>query len=136
MSAGIAHRAELEARFKGVEEETEREDLADDVIFEPSLVYEGRKVAIAVKDGIQVCWCCFEPVTANECLDALMGEGGVVVRICRGDESCRKKVGADNRQRDSERRKGNIIMLDGLSENERTELVQEIKEKKSRFRGF
>jgi hypothetical protein len=126
VSENIARTVELER--------TAEEDLADDVVFEPSIMHENRKVAIAVKDGLHVCWCCFKSVTANTSLDALMGEG-IVVRICEDNLECRKKVGEANRKRDRDRESGNIIQLADLTEAQRVELVEEIKEKKKIYRG-
>ena len=126
MSANIARLVELER--------TPEEDLADDVIFEPSIIYPGRKVAIAVKNGMQVCWSCFKPVSPRDCIDALMGEG-MVVRICDDNESCRSKVGKANRKRDEDRESGNLVQLADLTEHERVELVEEIEAKKKLYRG-
>lgn len=133
MSKNLAKRAELEAKYKDVDEE-QHDDLADDVIFEPSLTYEGRRVAIAIKDAVQVCWCCHEPVKTTDCVDAVMGEGAVV-RLCDKPE-CRRLVGDENREREVQRRAGNIIQLSDLSEEEARDLTNEMAEKKKLYRGY
>ncbi len=126
MSENIARAVELEA--------TPEENLADDVIFEPSLIYQNRRVGIAIKNGTQVCWACFSHVSARDGIDVIMGEGSLV-RLCQSEE-CRKLVGAANRKRDEDRRAGNIVNLADLTEEERVELVEEIQDKKRSYRGF
>lgn len=127
MSEYIARSVELE--------DTPEKDLADDMIFEPSIRYPGNRVAIAIKGGEQVCWCCFSPLRIGaQTIDAPMGEGGALVRICT-NERCGGKVSAANRDRDERKRAGSIIQLGDLTEDDRVELVHEIKEKKKLYRG-
>lgn len=96
------------------------DELADDVIFEPSSSYPGRKVGIAIKNGLQVCWSCFKPLF-EEHVDAIMGEA-TTVRICK-EHDCAKMVGRANDSRRSRLNDGNIILLDGLPQNERLKIL-------------
>lgn len=133
MSENLAKRGALEAKFRGVELE-EHEDLADDLIFEPSLQYPDRRVAIAIKNGLHVCWNCHVPVKPNESREAILGEG-ILVRLCQ-DDACAQSAGDANRTRERARAKGDVVLLSSLSEEEKVELVEEIKEKKKKYRGF
>lgn len=104
------------------------EDLADDVVFEPSSQFEGLKVAIAIKDGIQVCWCCFVPVSPVNQVDAMLGEAAV--RLCIGSADCRGKVGKKNRERQNAIDQGDIILTHQLPEKERLHLLAKAAEAK------
>jgi len=103
------------------------EDLADDVVFEPSDQWQDRKVAIAIKDGVQVCWCCFKVTGKVNRIDALSGTA--IVRICLSDE-CRKIVGRKNRDRQERLNKGDLIEVHNLPNKDRLELLAKAAEKK------
>lgn len=113
-------------------EQTDEANLADDTIFEPSSEYQGRLVSIAVKNGRQVCWCCFDPVSSRDCADVVVGTA--IVRICEKRE-CSDRVGERNADRAERERKGAIIQLGDLTEPEREQLVDEIERKKRELRG-
>lgn len=105
----------------------DEEDLADDVIFEPSDQYTDRKVAIAILDGVQVCWCCFKTTSSVNRIDAI--SGSALVRICLQEE-CRKIVGRKNRDRNQKLDSGDIIEVHQLPKKDRLELLAKSAEKK------
>jgi hypothetical protein len=106
------------------------EDLADDVIFEPSSSFEGRRVGVAIKDGIQVCWSCFTPLSPVNQIDAMLGQG--IVRLCLGDADCRGRAGKKNREINDAIDKGEIILTHQLPEKDRLRLLAESKEKRKK----
>jgi hypothetical protein len=76
------------------EHEKPEADLADDVKLEPSTAFPGWSAAVAFKDGMHVCWNCFDPLGDHH--DLRMGE--TIIRVCRKAE-CVSSVHATNRAR-------------------------------------
>ena len=113
-------------------EKTPEEDLADDVVFEPSANFQGRLVGIAIKNGHHVCWCCFAAISPRDSSDLVMGEGALV-RIC-GKAECVQRVGEANADRSARDRANQIVRFGDLTEADRESLVEEIKRKKIEFR--
>ena len=105
-------------------------DLADDMVFEPSDQFPGRKVAVAIKDGLQVCWCCFDTVQHQSFFDAMMGDA--LVKIC-SDPECRRAVGRNNHVRERKLHDGEIILLDSLTDEDREKLMGEISLRKKQL---
>lgn len=111
-------------------DEEPEEDLGDDVIFEPSRDYQGRRAAVAIKDGLQVCWTCFEPLD-GEYREAILGDG--ILRICAKNQSCSRSVGRANLERENKIHDGKLILLHNLSNAEKMKVLAELDaEKKKR----
>jgi hypothetical protein len=73
-------------------------NLGDDVKLFPSTLIPGKDVAVAMKNGNAICWCCFDPLV-GDFVDVVMGEA--IVRFCK-KKSCHKKVAARNAAREQE----------------------------------
>lgn len=73
-------------------------NLGDDVKLFPSILVPGKDVAVAMKNGNAVCWCCFDPLGADF-IDLVMGEA--LVRFCK-KKACLKKVAQRNAGREQE----------------------------------
>ena len=114
-------------------EQTEKEDLGDDVVFEPSADHGGSLVGIAIKNGERVCWNCFKRVGGRDHVDAVLGMGALV-RLCESDD-CGARVGELNAERSERERKGLVVNFGDLSEPEREQLVDELARKKRELRG-
>ncbi len=124
MSKNLARAVELE--------QTAEENLADDVVFEPSLMHDGKLVGIAIKDGAHVCWNCFARIGPKDHVDKIMGMGALV-RLCEKTD-CNSRADELNADRAERDRKGLIVRLGDLTEDERVELVDEIRRKKGELR--
>jgi hypothetical protein len=62
------------------------EALADGMDFRDSPYHTGRRVSVATKMGVDVCWCCHRPVLApSNYVDIPMKEA--LIRLCK-NESC------------------------------------------------
>lgn len=77
-------------------DERPEEDLADDVETRPTA--DGRRAAVAVKAGVDVCWNCFDVLI--EFADIPMGHA--TIRVCKTRE-CVRAVMNTNAKRKTER---------------------------------
>ncbi len=88
--------------------------LGDDVSLEPSILYPGHSAVCVRKDGMLVCWNCFELLV--DTIDLPMrkkdGSSSVLVRVCRTTK-CAGAVQQENRKREGDR---NRIVVPGRRE--------------------
>lgn len=80
-------------------DERPEDDLADTIETRESPYQPGHRAAVAVKDNVDVCWNCFDPLLMGF-TDIVMGHA--LVRVCK-ERICVRAVMNENSKRKTER---------------------------------